>query len=193
MIEHNCSLKNYHMIPLELCNEDMLEQREQYYINKYKSEYFGFNQLNSISLFMEYRKNRDKNDVVLSYLTSVKNNALYLKKYWGYGFTIFNYEYGFYKSTLAQNEIKFKNLQALLEETNTAIGELSKFSNSPYTKMSRKITNTEKDIYAQIHEIETLLEPVDNEIEKQQKVIRKKYVYYAKDASHGKRAAKSLS
>lgn len=173
MIEHNCSLHDYHMIPIEYCDENELDEKEQFYINKFKSEYFGFNQLNCTSSYQEYNHNQNKKEVVLRYLTAVKNNALLLKEYWGYGFTIFNYEYAFYKNLLSPTKIK--EAQLILNDVNTAILELSKFTNSKYTAKSRKLAQEEKIVYDQLNSYDSLLEPIDAKIKKQKRLIRSKF------------------
>lgn len=175
MVEHNCSLLDYHMIPLEYCDESLLDEREQFYINGFKSEYFGFNQLNATSLYMEYAKARDKNNVALRYFKAVKNNAIFLRKYWGFGFTVFNYEYAFYKSPLSHNETKSEDVQVALSEANAAIVDLSQFAESKYAATSREIAREEKEIYDKIHSFDDLLEPIDAKIDKQKRLIRKKF------------------
>ena len=175
MIEHNCSLCDYHMIPIEYCDESILDEKEQFYINKFKSEYFGFNQLNTTSLYKEYTHNYNNKEIVLRYLTAIKDNALYLKKYWGYGFTIFNYEYAFYKNPLSQNKAKWKETQLILNDANNAILDLSNFANSKYTTKSREITQEEKKVSDQLYSFDSLLNPIDAKISKQKRLIRSKF------------------
>ena len=97
MIEHGCVLKDYHVIVLESCPEEELGLKEQYYINKFKSEYFGFNQLNLTSLFLEYVHYNKKNDLTLydRYIEAFKENCDGVIKYFDWGYTKFNYEYAF--------------------------------------------------------------------------------------------------
>lgn len=175
MVEHNCSLSDYHMIPLEYCDKSILDEREQFYINEFKSEYFGFNQLNATSLCKEYTQAHDNNDVALRYFNAVKTNAILLKKYWGLGFTVFNYEYAFYKSPLVHIETKCDDVRIALSEANAVIVDLSQFAKSEYTISSREITREEKEIYDQIHSFDALLEPIDAKIDKQKRLIRKKF------------------
>lgn len=175
MIEHNCGLPDYHMILLECCDESVLGEREQFYINEFKSEYFGFNQLNATSLYMEYANARDKNDVALRYFNAVKNNAIFLKKYWGFGFTVFNYEYAFYKSPLSHTETKSEDVRVAVSEANGAILTLSQFAESEYAVASREIAQKEKEIYDKIHSYDVILEPIDAKIDKQKRLIRKRF------------------
>jgi hypothetical protein len=163
------------MILLECCDENELEEKEQFYINKFKSEYFGFNQLNSISLYPKYNKARKKRDVTLQYLDAVKTNAILLRRYWGYGFTVFNYEYGFYRSPISSIDAKGADLQLILREVNDAIIELSRLADSDFSSKSREITQAEKEVYDQINEIEALLLPINVKIDKQKKLIRTKF------------------
>lgn len=175
MVEHNCSLSDYHMIPLEYCDENALAEREQFYINEFKSEYFGFNQINAKSLYMEYIHTREIPDVAVRYFNAVNRNAVLLKKYWGFGFTVFNYEYAFYKSPLSCTETKCEAVQTACLEANREIVALSQFAESDYVEKSRRIAREEKDIYNQIRSIDDLIEPIDAKIDKQKRLIRKKF------------------
>ena len=173
MVEHNCNLSDYHMIPLEYCDESILDEREQFFINEFKSEYFGFNQLNATTLCKEYTNAHEDSDMALRYFNAVKNNAIFLKKYWGFGFTVFNYEYAFYKSPISHSEAKNENVQLVLSEANIAIADLSQFAKSGYSAKSSEIAREE--ISDQIHDLEALLEPIDAKIDKQKKLIKKKF------------------
>ena len=74
MLDHNCELKDYKMIVLEYCDVEKLEELEQHYIKKFKSEFFGFNQLNSVSLLPLLRDSLNKEDI--NYLIYYLNNAI---------------------------------------------------------------------------------------------------------------------
>lgn len=176
MVEHNCSLSDYHIIPLEYCDESALYEREQFYINVFKSEYFGFNQLNATSLYMEYAKAHDKNGVALRYFNAVKTNALLLKKYWGFGFTVFNYEYAFYKSPLSHIDVECEDVRLALSEANAAILTLSQSAQSEYVTILRDIAQEEREIDSQINSFDKILEPIDAKIDKHKRLIRKKFV-----------------
>ncbi|MBR1988735.1 MAG: excinuclease ABC subunit C, partial [Clostridia bacterium] len=90
MVERNLSLKNYHLIVLELCDKENLEEKEQYYIELLKSEYFGFNQLNAKTLWIPYSiaciKTKDSN-FALKYIKCVQENCKNIEKFIDYGFT----------------------------------------------------------------------------------------------------------
>ena len=175
MVEHKCSLSDYRMIPLEYCDENALDEREQFYIDAFKSEYFGFNQLNATSLYMEYVHAYDKNDAAVRYFDAIKTNAILLKKYWGFGFTVFNYKYAFYKSPLPRIDTECEAVQLALSEANAAIIELAQFAESEYVVKLREITRDEKELYAQIHGLDAFLEPIDAKIAKQKRLMRKKF------------------
>ena len=53
MVEHDCTLKDLKMVVLELCDEPSLDSLEQHYIKLFRSEYFGFNQLETMSRFQD--------------------------------------------------------------------------------------------------------------------------------------------
>lgn len=175
MIEHHCELCDYHVIPLEYCRESELDVREQYYINEFKSEYFGFNQLNATTLYMIYMKARDDVSVTLNYLSSVQNNAELLMKYWGYGFTIFNYEKAFYKTPLPRIDIPDERVQTARKKANAAIVALLNFVRSPYDAKAREIEQAEQTVYEEIQGFNDLLKPIDARIIRQKQIIRTQF------------------
>ena len=172
MVDHHCELRDYHMITLEYCDKNVLNEREQFYINKFKSEYFGFNQLNSISLYMEYIHAKNDMEVAMRYFNAVKTNALLLKRYWGFGFTVFNYEYAFFKEKLPTSKIECDEVKAIANEANGAILELSKFVDSDYEKSVRKIELEKECTFDQLDSLASLVEQIDKKIEKQKKKLR---------------------
>lgn len=85
LIEHECTLKNIHMVILEeIEEEEKRTEIEKKYINKYLATYFGFNQLNSITLSLE--KSVDK-----KYFEDIQTDILNIKEYINYGFNRMNY------------------------------------------------------------------------------------------------------
>lgn len=98
MIEHNCTLKDFHMVLLEEVENDKLDKREQEYFRNFYPEYFGFNQINSTSLFK-------KKMTIKEYLNLVYEDSINIKKFWNYGFTKENYLIGFYKEPLSEETL----------------------------------------------------------------------------------------
>ena len=85
LIEHECILKDIHMVILEeIEDEGKRTESEKVYIDKYLATYFGFNQLNSITFSLE--KPVDK-----KYLENIKTDILNIKTYINYGFNRINY------------------------------------------------------------------------------------------------------
>ena len=147
MLEHECTLKDYKFIVLEYCNEELLEDKEQYYIQQLKSEYFGFNQLNVTTCGNKYyystidnAKYKFNKDYIIKYYKMVQDNCRFIKKYYQYGYTNFNYNYAFYSKEI-KLETKDEDIQKELVLTNKMIVELNKEMNSNYIK--RKIDATE--------------------------------------------------
>lgn len=89
LVDNNCSLKDIHMVILEECgDEEKRTYLELDYINKYLTSFFGFNQLNTISLQLDYENKGILSDL---YLENVKEDIKNIEKYISYGFNQFNY------------------------------------------------------------------------------------------------------
>lgn len=89
LVEHHCTLTDIKMLVLEECSHDQLDSLEQYYISKFRPEYFGFNQINSITQTQQHGFSQAE------YETLSKQDADLFKEYWGYGYTEFNYIHAF--------------------------------------------------------------------------------------------------
>ena len=86
LVDNECELKDIHMIILEECeNEKERTQLEIEYINKYLATFFGFNQLNSISLAS------NNGSLGTDYRKYIKTDIENIKKYTNYGFNRLNY------------------------------------------------------------------------------------------------------
>lgn len=149
MIEHNCTLADYHLVVLEYCDTKLLDDREQYYINKFKSEYFGFNQLNLTTLFPVYIRN-NVNDLKLydAYIDAFKKNCELIPKYYLWGFTKFNYEYSFPTGTLTTpaNLPLSDKFKAKIKELDIFINQLNTLLDSPIYHIKMKNLKETKDI-----------------------------------------------
>lgn len=85
LVNHNCNLKNFHMIILDVI-EDIGErkQKELNYINDLLAPFFGFNQINSISKRAEYEQ--DSGAYKKFFEDDIRNLSLYND----YGYCFFN-------------------------------------------------------------------------------------------------------
>lgn len=92
LVEHHCSLQSIKMLLLEECTLDKQSFLEQEYISTYRPDFFGFNQINSITLQWENKNNPEKQRAI------EKEDAELFNLYWGYGFTEFNYLHSFINS-----------------------------------------------------------------------------------------------
>ena len=82
LIEHECTLKDVHMVILEECEDEHKRLKlENWYIDEYLTSYFGFNQINSITLPEGYAAEKKY----------FEKDILNIKKYINYGFNKFNY------------------------------------------------------------------------------------------------------
>ena len=146
MIDNKLTLKDFHFIVLECCLEEELDIKEQYYIEKFKSEYFGFNQLNLKTFYPSYIfYNRENNTLLYEkYIEIFLKNCNNIIKYYDYGFMKFNYNYAFPISSVFSpysNEENRNKLNILLPE----IERVNNYINSPLKLL--QINNKEtKDI-----------------------------------------------
>lgn len=94
MVDHNCTLKDFHMIVLEEIEEnidniqEILDIEEQKYFAEYLPAFFGFNQINTVVEGAKEITNTIKSDKLLQYELEDCENFI---KYFGYGYTKFNY------------------------------------------------------------------------------------------------------
>lgn len=125
MVDHNCTLKDFHMIVLKEIGEnndniqEILDIEEQKYFAEFLPAFFGFNQLNTIvernkEFFggakglkgLELFKRAilfEPSEKILRYELEDCENFL---KYFGYGYTKFNYYHSFPKTYLVKENDK---------------------------------------------------------------------------------------
>lgn len=139
LIDNECILKDIHMIILEeIAEENKRTKLEKEYINKYLAPYFGFNQLNSITLSMENIFNK-------SHLEDVKTDISNIKKYINYGFNKLNYLlaktiFERYESELLQDLRKLKEIKEIDE-----IVEKGKNITSKRTELRKYVDKISKE------------------------------------------------
>ncbi|MBQ9313666.1 MAG: hypothetical protein IJ220_01495 [Clostridia bacterium] len=113
MVNHNCTLKDFHMVVLETVSaqvsniQEILEQKEQLYISKYLPAFLGFNQINSV---IERNKQTDSIKIQECELEECTN----FSKYWGFGYTKFNYYHCFNKESFSTDCDDLKKLKEIL-------------------------------------------------------------------------------
>ena len=101
MVDHNCTLKDFHMIALEVIDansenmQEILDREEQKYFSEYLPAFFGFNQINTVvesnkEFFADIKelKGFTISDKLIKYELEDTENLI---KYFGYGYTKFNY------------------------------------------------------------------------------------------------------
>lgn len=114
MVDNNCTLKNIHMVILEEIQSDEERQKvEHEYITKLNASFYGFNQLNSISL---YPRNINS-PVTIGLIREIREDINKLVKYSGYGFCYFNYykAFGIFNSHLKNETQKINNEKNYME------------------------------------------------------------------------------
>lgn len=116
MVDHDCTLKDFHMIVLEELDinnnniQELLDKKEQEYFSKYLPAFFGFNQTNAVTegakeAFSSIKEDGKyvKSDKLLKYELEDCENFL---KYFGYGYTKFNYYHCFPKTHIIEENDK---------------------------------------------------------------------------------------
>lgn len=130
MVDHSCTLKDFHMIVLEKIEEnsdniqELLDKMEQKYFKKYLPAFLGFNQINTVvETNKEFFENLNNpagfiaSDKLLNYELEDCENFI---KYFGYGYTKFNYYHCYPKTyTVGKNsrkiEYELRNKKELLK------------------------------------------------------------------------------
>ncbi len=130
MVDHSCTLKDFHMIVLEKIEEnsdniqELLDKMEQKYFKKYLPAFLGFNQINTVvETNKEFFENPNNpagfiaSDKLLNYELEDCENFI---KYFGYGYTKFNYYHCYPKTyTVGKNsrkiEYELRNKKELLK------------------------------------------------------------------------------
>ncbi|WP_459481925.1 hypothetical protein [Clostridium saccharoperbutylacetonicum] len=129
MLEHDCSLKDFHMIILEKVEEN-LEEKEQEYFNIYKPAFFGFNQLNTRIEIMKYYSTNKRTFTEHEYIVFcnvVEEDIKNLAKYKNYGYTMFNFRKAFIDNLPYADEKNidgFKNIRMLIGDINIKLKTL---------------------------------------------------------------------
>lgn len=135
LVDNDCTLRNLHMIILE--ENDDEEKRiklENFYIDRYMTTYFGFNQLNTISLQQDYLSGGSLSSI---YLNCVEKDIQSVDNCINYGFNRFNYQlaHGLFERynndalSKMKNRIDFVNLLKLINEKDEFILEKKKTNN----------------------------------------------------------------
>lgn len=119
MVDHNCTLKDFRMIVLEKIDgnsdniQELLDKKEQKYFTEFLPAFFGFNQVNTVvEANKEFFANFNNlegfvaSDKLLNYELDDCENFI---KYFGYGYTKFNYYHCYPKTyTVGENSKKIE-------------------------------------------------------------------------------------
>lgn len=95
MVEHNCTLINFHMLVLEEVDKELLEEKEQEYFKNYFPAFFGFNQMNTILMAPIFASGSIYKK---EYLNCLVEDSININNYFDYGFSKTNYALGFHKT-----------------------------------------------------------------------------------------------
>ena len=152
MVDHNCTLKDFRMIILDEQPKEKLVEKELEYIRKYNPEFFGFNQINTISYKPVYDSKVITNE---QYWNLVLEDSYNIKRFYKYGYTKTNYFLSFFHETVNNQLIFDDNTK---EKINKNIKELAAIYNvkrfDKYYKLYYKLSDIEKELDKQINQIE---------------------------------------
>ena len=177
LIDNNLTLDNIHMVILKKCDSnDDLDTLELDYINKFSSSYFGFNQLNSVSLIKKYNGFSssfvNKNNTMIT--SVIEQDLINYDQYKTFGFNEFNY---WLLIRLVNNEYNFPNFfrKKILEIKNYYLNILPKVNEEDLVKLrddNKKYINLSNRIEKNLElEIEKIIP--DEELMKQNSIIVK--------------------
>ena len=177
LIDNNLTLDNIHMVILKKCDSnDDLDTLELEYINKFSSSYFGFNQLNSVSLIKKYNgfisSFVNKNNTMIT--SVIEQDLINYDQYRTFGFNEFNY---WLLIRLVNNEYPFPNFfqKKILEIKNYYLNILPKVNEEDLVKLcddNKKYINLRNCIEKNLElEIEKIIP--DEEKKKQNGIIIK--------------------
>lgn len=131
MVDHECSLKDFHMIILENVDDlDKLDQKEQEYFKLYQPAFFGFNQMNTRleinRLGWGYNPEAPYTEDDYSTLFDVVSEDIAnIYKYKEYGFTLFNFKWAFISKIPCTDNKNLEGIRTKIDEINNQINKLS--------------------------------------------------------------------
>ncbi|MFA9424477.1 MAG: GIY-YIG nuclease family protein, partial [Sedimentibacter sp.] len=130
MVDHGCSLKDFHMIILENVNElDKLDQKEQEYFKLYHPAFLGFNQMNTrlaVNIFGWSHKPETPHteDEYVALCDTVSDDISNIYKYKEYGFTMFNFKWAFIKQLPYTDGKNIENIRTMIDNVNERLDRL---------------------------------------------------------------------
>lgn len=161
MVDHNCTLKDFHMIVLEVIDansenmQEILDREEQKYFSEYLPAFFGFNQINTVvesnkEFFANIKelKGFTISDKLIKYELEDTENFI---KYFEYGYTKFNY-YHCYPKTYPIKENAKKIEYELIEKKELLNSKY--FDNNKFKKYNDKLPKLEKEYEKNYRELE---------------------------------------
>ena len=107
LVNHNCSLNNFHMIVLETIDDTpQRKEKELEYINDLYAPFLGFNQINALSKAQEYRDNNTNTTYQEFIDKDIKNLCLFYE----YGYSKFN---GYLANGILSTHPQYKQLSSI--------------------------------------------------------------------------------
>lgn len=160
MVDHNCTLKDFRMIVLEKIDgnsdniQELLDKKEQKYFTEFLPAFFGFNQVNTVvEANKEFFANFNNlegfvaSDKLLNYELDDCENFI---KYFGYGYTKFNYYHCYPKTyTVGENskkiEYKLRDKKELLKNKYYDENKFKKY-NDKLPKLEKKYEKNNEEL-----------------------------------------------
>ncbi|MGG1398963.1 excinuclease ABC subunit C [Bacillus salipaludis] len=178
MIENNCTLQDFRMVVLEEVEEKYLIQKEQEYIQRLLTSFFGFNQLNSFLKKLQFRFSNTQiiNSEMDDYLNILLEDIKGINSYYEYGFTRFNFEHAIPRDiTYLLKDTEPLNSDTLLkyEEVKLKLDELFKLYQLDVENSEIQRLNEEKN--KAFEEYKTAKAEYDEVLNQQEKGIIQKF------------------
>lgn len=192
MVDHNCTLKDFRMIVLEKIDgnsdniQELLDKKEQKYFTEFLPAFFGFNQVNTVvEANKEFFANFNNlegfvaSDKLLNYELDDCENFI---KYFGYGYTKFNYYHCYPKTyTVGENskkiEYELRDKKELLKNKYYDENKFKKY-NDKLPKLEKKYEKNNEELQQNKKIFEERYEPEIKEYCQKYKIgIIQKYQY----------------
>ncbi|MFY9715193.1 MAG: hypothetical protein WAJ84_01115, partial [Candidatus Rhabdochlamydia sp.] len=141
MVEQNCDITQFRMKILTECDINLLDHYEEFYLQKFLSSYFGFNQLESFlknqKMIRSIRSIEAIEEVDISrFLKTVEDDIKGVRQYYEYGFTKFNFEHAMSDNiSYLSKEVTNDNIRTEVARVQKELVELHESRKPGYPKI----------------------------------------------------------
>lgn len=175
MVEHNCTLKDFHMIILEEAPAEELEEKEQEYFKIFKPAFFGFNQIKTRTESFKLKKIITEIEF-RCYCKMVEEDISDFIKYKDYGYTVFNFKRAFIDELPDIEDSRVENsdkIRTLIREINQKLkGLRNKILSSDEVEAEERIEEKVKELEEREEEFQDIVDNLE---------IKEDYIAKCKD------------